>query len=368
MNGIAQRGADAAAISATTTQSITQNDSGTVIPLSSITDDAYSLYDRVTVTNGANTFAGIITGANVPAKTLTVLPLHETGNTANGTVYASGSTVAIATRVVGTLVTPSDHAHYYSGSGGTTDIAAHVHTNAHNHTSITGTPPTIATPDNSFDVPYVYQTPSRYNTSLIVMDAHSHTISQTGFTAQSTASSAAGGTMTSATQNNPDSVVLGFITPTTGNETLIPTGAVMFFSGPACPAGWETIREASDRLVVGGSSANALTTTTVGHSHTFTAEAHTNSHTHGGTKAYTDRYSGSTYGVATYEGSRVLTATETVGENNSSYTPTGHAHSLTVSNQSTTDGPLIASSATSSVATGAGSIPKSRRLLLCKKT
>lgn len=367
MVGYALRGAGPiGAISKTTAASLTQSDAGTIVALTNLTTNDYvTIYDRVTVTNGASSFSGVIGAIDLVAKNITIYPLHETGDTANGTVYASGSTVTIASQLVGQTFTPADHKHVASGTGGVSDMAAHTHTNTHLHPSITGTPPSISSSSTpakgDYAGPYL-----SYATTVNVLAGHSHggSMTSTGFQAQTTASSSAGGTITSATQNSPDTLKLCFITPTSGNETSVPAGCVMFYSGAACPAGWSAIKEANDRLIIGDTSASGMTTVTGSHTHTFTAQAHTNSHTHPASTAYTPaEYEGPTYFQLNGAGSDAVTATERA----QSYW-TGHLHSVPVSSVSTTDGPLTEASATSSAAEGTLTLPKSRRLLLCVKT
>ena len=220
----------------------------------------------VNTTSGTKTFHVVVDSVDDVNNRVLVYPLHEDGDTANVLIGSTNTTVAADTEVAGTTFAAPNHDHADT-------IPSHTHTANHTHTGTSSL--FSSTASESVDV-FVgtYAGASSVN--------HQHSIADATFssTPGGSISSAAGSTF-SDTKPVPDGYGLIFMSSPASNR-LIPTGAIIFFDGNACPTGWSRYGNADNLLIYGttGSSAGA---NTGGHTHTFTAASHTFSHNHGGT-------------------------------------------------------------------------------------
>lgn len=318
--------------------------------------DEVLVYERVTVTNGASSFHGVVTAISPQNKALFVVSTHDTGDTADGTLYPSASTVAIVSQELAQTFTPATHGHHSSGSGTSNDMPSHAHLPEHLHSGIKSPRPAIGiASDYLTDHQYNSQYPENYG---VLYSDHNHggELTDASFPKDPASSASAGGAITQDVYNSPKRVECMFITPTNGSQTLVPSGATVFYSGPACPSGWVVIDMAG--LVIGKSS-GAIALVEGGHSHSMEAQAHTYPHDHTGKSTATlpKEIGGyNNYGGAIIE-AYVTWAT--------SKEP--HTHTVAVTIAATTAS-LTATTTSTESAAGTSSIPPSRRLLLCQKT
>lgn len=220
----------------------------------------------VNTTSGTKTFHVVVDSVDDVGNRVWVYPLHEDGDTPNVLIGSTNTTVAADTEIAGTTFSSPNHDHDNT-------IPSHSHTANHTHNGapslITGAAPESA---QAFHGTY----------AGAATVSHQHTIKAADFpsTPGGTVSSAAGSTFTD-TKPVPDGYGLIFMSSPASNR-LIPSGAIIFFDGAACPTGWTRYGNADNLLIYGatGSSAGAITG---GHTHTFTAASHTFSHNHGGT-------------------------------------------------------------------------------------
>lgn len=340
----------------------TQTEAATTITPSTLDDVLVG--QRITVTEGANTYRGIVTSINTSAGTFTLQPTHETGDTAAGTAYTSAATIAAASCDAGTTVDPPDHLHVRNGADGTGAVEAHTHRVTHSHTGIASGAPTVGYADATTQQ-ITNPTISFYNGEHW---QHSHAIipelpagaSDAG-AAQGT--SPYGGTLTGAKQNAPARFAMAFINNGAGTETVAPVGARILWDGVVCPVGWSLVASAANRLIAGASSGAGDTVSDSYHVHQATFAAHAFSHNHGGS---VDQY--------TEDGDGVFPVGRDQPESDSFYivhdwgepSQYEHVHAITINGISTVD-PTLQATGTVDTGTAQGDMPYSRRLLVCQR-
>lgn len=325
----------------------TPTDTGSFLSLVTLADiQKMSRGKRLTVintTSGTKTYHLVVDTIDEANKRVWVYPLHEsvTPDSVNATLPATTlTTVAADTEIAGTTFTAVVHDH------GST-VPSHVHTADHSH---------------SISVSFFTGGPSA--TVLIIDGANkifANTIHTHSFTTGSTPSTpggtilSAGGTAISSVTTQPDGYGLIWASSPSSNR-VIPTGAIIFFDGAACPNGYTRFSQADDLLIYGSSGSTSVAVNG-GHAHTFTANSHTFNHNHGGTVQLTT------------DGQTDLT--DAVGGTNDESSSVGnaasfgHAHNAQVTFTAATpnldQNALVASSAASQ------KNPLHRKLLLCKK-
>lgn len=360
--GYALRGANpgVGAKNLAATASFYQSATGAWIGVAQV--DEVLAYERVTVTNGASSFHGVVTAISPQNKALFVVSTHDTGDTPDGTLYPSGCTVGTGSQDVAQTFTPATHGHHSSGSGTSSDVPSHAHLPEHLHAGIKSPRPTIGIASDQV-VDHYYNSPyPSYHTVLPRDHNHGGELTDANIPKDPASSASAGGAITQDVYNSPKRVECMFITPTNGTQTLVPSGATVFYSGAACPSGWVVIDMAG--LVIGKSS-GAIAIVEGGHSHAMEAQAHTYPHDHTGTtkanvpvmRATKTQGSGYYNYGGGVTGAYITSAPE--------YEPHGHTVDVTIAAATAS---LTATTTSTESATGTSSVPPSRRLLLCQKT
>jgi len=275
LDGLYLKGAIAnTAVSTTvaTSTSFTPSDSGSTLSVTSAT--GISVGKLLQVGSGGTKVRVVVTA--ISGTNLTVVPVWESGDSAS--TYAAGVAVTGTTEVVGTTYTAVAHDH-----GAV--IPSHQH-NGGGHTHGKGTLYHSATDATPITSNVSIKDPSvNYTNDSRVAGAHSHRIYPQA-QADTTASSSAAGTVTGATTAVPDAYSVVWITPTGGSLTVVPTGALMFWSaGATPPAGWQVVSAATGLLLRGAATGQGASSTATGHGHTMTPAQHDFSHQHGGTSS-----------------------------------------------------------------------------------
>lgn len=328
------------------------------------------LYQRLTITNGANTIHVAVVQApgtgGLAVDECKVQTLHEDGDTADvadgGTTYAAGSTVGIDDERANVSVTIAAHRHQKSGGVGTGAIPNHQHTASHRHqgstTYVTGTDTGSFNSTRFVGKPY----------GFVSTSGHQHSITVTT-PLDATASSNAGGDITSATTNAADRFAVVFIAPADANQNVLQAG-MMFFSDSTCPSGFEVADDAAGLLIVGAAAAAAGGAIVGGHSHGFDAASHTVTHRHHDLAIGTGKFRQQTdpdnsNGVAPAGDAGVDGIGVVAGDTYNA----GHFHRALIENVQSVVATLSArTSQTTEVVSGNAASPPALRLLVCRKT
>jgi hypothetical protein len=326
--------------------SFTMSDSGFTITFTNFSDvQDMQKGKRLTIVNttsGTKTWHVIVSAVDEASKQITVYPLHEDGDTANtASVGPSNTTVAADAETAGTTFTAPNHDHVNT-------VPSHTHSADHVH-HVTDF---SVTSGSASDVVSIIHGP--YG-NAIATSTHTHSITSFDLSSSpgSSPASASGSTFQDV-KAQPDGYGLIFMTSPSSNR-LVPTGAIIFFDGTACPTGYSKYGNADDLLIF-GTTGNTATAVTGGHTHTFTAAAHSLAHTHGGsttvsTNPLTDYIYATDCAIETIGG--VLDAS-----------PFEHLHNVNITVGS--DTPNLESKTVTS-ATSNVKNPLHKKLLLCKK-
>jgi len=350
-NGYYLRGAttETAIVASATSATFTPTDTGSTLSLSTLADiQKMNRGKRLTVTNttsGTKKFNVVVEFVDEATSSVIVYPLHESGDTANVAVLTANTTVAADTEIAGTTFPTGGGAAPTHDHGDS--VASHTHAAPHQHDMTANFLSDGPTPSvDIIDGPQ----------NLLANTTHQHTVTegQTPNTTGGSIGNATGGTFTD-TQSQPDGYGLIFMQSPATNR-LIPTGAIIFFDGAACPAGY-THFAAADDLLIYGTSGSTAAATVGGHTHTFTANSHTFSHNHGGAMTL------STDPMLDLSDAQTGSVVEDTTHANVS--PFGHSHDVTATVATTA--PTL--DAKTLVATSAANvkIPLHKKLLLCKK-
>ena len=365
----ALRGADAGntGFSGRTIGAHTQTTTGAFVTPSSMAD--IFVAQRITVTEGGNTYHGIVTA--ISGATFFLVPSHETGDTAcdstSGTSYSAAATIAAASCDVGTTVDPPTHLHVRSGANGTGAVEGHQHTVTHDHVWIASGAPAISGPDAT-----VLQVSNPRGFYFGAYSDHQHefypTLPALAELATAQSSTPWGGTLTDASANLPARFAQAFINNAGGTETVVPVGARILWDGAACPSGYTHVAAADGRLIIGAPTGAGDMTYDGGHVHSVTFAAHAYSHNHGGSfPTYTGRAS-SLKLVGRDQPLSSPAKFYTIASYGFDPADFYHAHAVTVDGISTVNPTLAANaSTTTAVLTAGADMPLSRRLILCQR-
>lgn len=327
------------------------------------------LYQRLTITNGANTVHVAVVQApgtgGLAADECKVQTLHEDNDTADvadgGTTYAAGSTVGIDDERPNVSVTIATHRHQKSGGVGTNALPNHQHTASHRHQGTTTYSTSGST--GAFLAAVFIGKPSGFAS----IDGHTHSFAVTT-PLDATASSSAGGDITSASLNLPDRFAMVFITPADANQNILQAGMI-FFSDTTCPGGFEVAADAAGLLIVGAAASSAGGAVIDGHSHGFTAAAHTVTHRHHDLLVGTGKFYQET-GPDESGGLPPAGDTGLIGIGVTAIDYGGHFHqSALIENVQSVAATLSQrTSQTTAVASGNAASPPALRLVACRKT
>lgn len=336
------------------TSSYVPSSSGSTMKVASATN--ISVGKRLVVTSGANSLAVIVTA--VSGTDLTVTPLYEVGN--NTGTYAVGSTVAGLSEAPGTTFSTPAHDH-------SAVLPSHTHPGGgHTHAAGSGSGGYVTLGNASSVATSVVTYASGYQpgTYTRVAGQHSHIVQAT-ISGSSDTSSAATGTISSATSPQPDIMELVWMKPSSSNEKSLPSGSIILWAqGSTPPNGYEVVGEAVNKVLAGAAASSAPVSKTGGHSHSFTASQHTFSHSHGGTqtmRSLADDPASSDYPMFG-NGNSTTKAAATSDVN-----PTralGHGHDTTISITSTS---ATMSQATSQTSSSDSSLPPHAKLVVLRK-
>lgn len=328
---------------------------------------------RIVVTEGGNSYRGLVSA--ISGATFFLIPSHEheTGDTAcdstTGTAYTAAATIAAASCDVGTTVDATTHLHVRGSTNGTGAVEGHQHSVAHSHLGIASGAPIINGPT---DVVEQLSNPRGFFYAPYQDHEHEFDPEFPVVTELATAQSGTpwGGTLTGAKDNAPARFAQAYVNNTGGTETVVPVGARILWAGVACPSGYTHVVAADNRLIAGSPNGSADVTSDGGHEHDAQFAAHAYSHNHGGSVAtYTgkettikipgiDQPYGSVeeyFAVSSYDGDPTLPYD-------------WHAHEITVNTISTVDPTLVATGTSATVtASGSATMPLTRRLLLCQR-
>lgn len=234
------------------------------------------LYTRLTLVDGGNTTHVAVSEVKAGG-VRTVRLLNEVGDT-NGVSYASATTtVTPDDETVGTTSTVADHDH-------DTTVPAHTHQAAHWHTSA------IATNASGSGVGSIAAdtVPNSYGQYVPARDYHTHTVggsdSDVHYNTNADESGSASGSAVSGANvfglAKLDYIELMFIKPSSPEEEL-PADTVLFWDTATPPIGWSIMDEAGSLFVKGAESGQAPAGGGfASHNHSFTAAAHTYTHSH----------------------------------------------------------------------------------------
>lgn len=354
-NGFFLRGAttNTAISGRTISGNFTPSDSGSDLTFNNFSDiEDMQKGKRLTVVNttsGTKTFHVIVDSVNSTAKSVRVFPLHEDGDTANTTIGSTNTTVAADTEIAGTTYPTSGILANVPKHDHDNTIPSHTHTANHTHTDNGSLSAISLGPNETTGV-----LPG--STVSFSTGSHTHTVSEmeTSSTPGGSISSASGSAFTDVAPQ-PDGYGLIFMSSPSSNR-LIPSGAIIFFDGSACPTGWTRYGNA-DNLLIYGTTGNSAVATTGGHTHTFTATSHTFSHNHGGSFTTQTDYQ--------YDTIDAVGATINHGDP-SNVSPFPHAHSVT-GTISTNAGVTLESKTLVATSAASAKQPMHKKLLLCKK-
>ena len=354
-NGFFLRGAttNTAISGRTISGNFTPSDSGSDLTFNNFSDiEDMQKGKRLTVVNttsGTKTFHVIVDSVNSTAKSVRVFPLHEDGDTANTTIGSTNTTVAADTEIAGTTYPTSGILANVPKHDHDNTIPSHTHTANHTHTDNGSLSAISLGPNETTGV-----LPG--STVSFSTGSHTHTVSEmeTSSTPGGSISSASGSAFTDVAPQ-PDGYGLIFMSSPSSNR-LIPSGAIIFFDGSACPTGWTRYGNA-DNLLIYGTTGNSAVATTGGHTHTFTATSHTFSHNHGGSfTTQTD-----------YQSDTIDSVGATINHGDpSNVSPFPHAHSVT-GTISTNAGVTLESKTLVATSAASAKQPMHKKLLLCKK-
>lgn len=361
-------------IKAATTHTQTNDPAGNNLDL---TDPSRVVrHARLRIVNGASSFHGVVVVGpgeeGLAADRCKVQSLHVDGDTADGTVYvATGSAVEIDDQRANVAVTVANHRHAVSGSVGTGAVPSHTHTAPHEHAATAtffadASAGTVNAEMDTFGAPH-------YS-----LDGHQHAFLPT-LPTHSSASSAAGGDITSTSAHAPDRYQMPFIIPADSSQNVLPVLAVAW-SDDVCPEGFEHLSAADGLLIVGAGAGVAAGALVTGHVHTFDAASHAYTHNHGGSATLNvdPDYApgGDTWGDTTMIENPASSPTGRYGTTawDAAWGPwyeaanAGHRHSITINTIQNTAATMTAQSSLSSgTVTGTASLPPSRRLVTCVK-
>lgn len=324
----------------------TPNDAGSYLVFGSYSDlDKMQRGKRLTVTNttsGTKVMHVVVDLVDEVGKQVKVYPLHEDSDTSNATMLGDTTNTKITADAETASTTFSAPNHDHDNS-----IPTHTHTAPHTHSGTSSLQTSTA--------PETAQARAISSSSILAATPnHIHFIETAEFPTSpgGTISNASGSTFTDV-KSQPDGIGLIFMSSPASNR-LIPTGAIIFFDGNACPTGWTRYANADDLLIF-GTAGNAVEAINGGHTHTFTASSHTFSHNHGGTHS-------TITSIVDIEKS----VNPDVNNSFSGVSPNPHHHNVT--GTINTNGSATLESKTLVTTSAASSKqPLHKKLLLCKK-
>ncbi len=323
------------------------------------------IYQRVTISEGANTYHGRVTSVGVSSVTLA--PSHETNDCAvDGTVvFTTSANVTVGDARPGVTLDPGTHLHVKSGANGNGGVAGHQHNAPHNHVGIASGAPTIGGASGAYAQAIGSETTGWSN---VAPDGHTHPFGPVLPTDSSNASAQVsgnfGGNITSAATHAVDTYRLPFIKPSDGAQTQLPIASVIFGDATKCPDGYTYLTGAHQRILVAADSGEAAGPVNGTHAHGVDFAAHDWTHTHGNSFPYLFdepeqrwRY----IQQVPINGRTVATAGEVVY---GTYQRKGHGHWATVGTIQSVN-PTLQARNSQSTPTDYGSNPPYKRLIAC---
>ena len=285
---------------------------------------------------------------------VTLLPMAESGDCAEGASFNNTSTLTSNAESAGTSETIAAANH-----GGT--LSSHNHQATHGHGS-----------DLSDAEEMYWGTP--LTTKLVKLHSenpgfapvaaadHWHGNIKAELGEEVSTSGNATGTVP-AVASMPDYFGLVWMNPTGGAETAVPAGAMILWDGPSCPNGWTHFATADGKFLGGAATGANAASGGTWHYHTVTHVSHTFTH---------DHLSLGSYNIVLYDS----VIFETLLPRRAPLTPdyitwhdNYHIHNVTISTVTNSEGEatLVAADFNSSVVTGEPQKPRYKTLTLCKK-
>lgn len=329
------------------TSTYTPNDAGSTLTVASATNISVGSLLTVVNTDDANKYVHVRVTA-VSGVNLTVVPLHLPGDQANSYSFAAGA----GKLVIHSEFTAPTHKH-----GGT--MASHQHTGGgHQHPAASFV---LGGASNGFQAQKYLGFGTSEDLGDAADDDHTHVASITP-PGDNTNSSSAAGTITGEL-----APVLPFYeviwASSDGTQKTIPASGILLWTvSDDPPGGWKRLGAAKDLFLKGAAAGAAATSGTGGHVHQQADDAHTLTHSHGGTAIQpSNAPDGETHIVEQKAGA----ATKSVAAGRTS-AGGGHAHQVTATIESVNPG----LSANTAHATGAAllGLPRHKTVMLIQKS